>query len=212
MLNQKRLKRDIVVIGASAGGLQALHTLFEALPADVPAAVCIVLHRSAMYNQDLAHVMSRWTTLHLVETESELLSPGTIYLAPADHHLLIDGPQVQRWKGPPENRFRPAIDPLFRSAAREYGARVVGVILSGAGSDGIAGLTAITSAGGLTLVQDPGEAVMASMPRYALRGTHIDSVLPMTAMADTLIRLARGETVAPHLKTGYMTTRFKREA
>src|SRR3982750_311909 len=154
MLNEECLKRDIVVIGASAGGLEALNTLFEALPADVPAAVCIVLHRSPIYNDNLAKVMSRWTKLRLVEPERELLSPGTVYIAPRDHHLVIDGPHVQRWRGPSENGFRPAVDPLFRSAANQHGARVVGVMLSGAGSDGVAGLTAITSAGGLSLVQD----------------------------------------------------------
>ncbi len=188
------MPKDIVVIGASAGGLEALRALAAALPADFAASVFVVLHTSAESPGMLAGILERAGPLPAVAAEDgERLRPGRIYVAPPDHHLLVEPGVVRATRGPKENRFRPAIDPLFRSAAQTYGPRVVGVILSGYLDDGTAGLWAVRQLGGTAVAQDPSDALVDSMPLSALRHVRVDYCLPLAEMAPLLVRLSREE-------------------
>jgi two-component system chemotaxis response regulator CheB len=182
---------DIIVVGASAGGVEALQVLVRGLPGDLPAAVFIVLHVAPTGPSDLAEILTRagpLTATHGVD--EEVITPGRIYLAPPDHHLLVEPGHVRVTRGPKENRFRPAVDALFRAAAYTYGPRVVGVILTGALDDGTAGLWAAKDRGGLAVVQDPRDAAHASMPESALRYVAVDHCVPLAKIAPTLSRLA----------------------
>jgi two-component system, chemotaxis family, protein-glutamate methylesterase/glutaminase len=182
---------DIIVVGASAGGVEALQVLVRGLPGDLPAAVFIVLHVAPTEPSHLAEILTRagpLTATHGVD--GEVITPGRIYLAPPDHHLLVEPGHVRVTRGPKENRFRPAVDALFRSAAYAYGPRVVGAILTGVLDDGTAGLWAVKDRGGLAVVQDPQDAAHASMPESALRNVAVDHCVPLAKIAPTLIRLA----------------------
>lgn len=184
--------RDIVVIGASAGGVEALTQVVAALPASFPAALFVVVHIPATYPSLLPEILSRQSALPAgPAVDGEAIQKGRIYVAPPDHHLLLQDSVMRLSHGPKENYCRPAIDPLFRSAAENYGARVAGVVLSGALYDGTAGLIAIKRAGGVAIAQDPNEARFASMPQSAISRDHPDYILPLSEVAVTLVRLAR---------------------
>jgi two-component system, chemotaxis family, protein-glutamate methylesterase/glutaminase len=196
MLNDERVRRDVIVIGASAGGVEALMTLFAKLPADLAAAVAVVLHRSPVHETRLASVLGRHASLPVREAENgDALEPGVIAIAPRDQHLLVEDSRLRLSRGPREHHTRPAIDPLFVSAAQTCGPRVVGVMLSGTGDDGVRGLIAVSAAGGLSLVQDPAEARYAGMPRSALARDRVCAALPLEALATTLASLAAGDVV-----------------
>lgn len=170
-------QRDLVVIGASAGGVDALQAVVASLPAEFPAAVLVVLHVSAAGTSVLPQILSRTGPLPATfATDGEELRRGQIYVAPADHHMLIHDTRLQLTQGPRENGHRPAIDPLFRSAARAGDGRVIGVVLSGLLDDGAAGLRFIKQHGGTAVVQDPEEALFPSMPHAALRATAADRI------------------------------------
>ena len=163
------------------------------LPAELDAAVCVVLHIPATGRSLLAPILARQSDLEVVVAEHEaLLEAGRVYVAPPDRHLTVVGNQVRLSRGPKENAARPAVDPLLRSLAAEYGDRAVGVILSGALGDGSSGAVAIAEAGGNVIVQDPEEATVPSMPDSALRavGTAAES-LPLDEMAERLVEIAR---------------------
>lgn len=194
MINSERLPRDVITVGASAGGIQALTELFAKLPARLPAAIAVVLHRSPHFEGKLPGVLGRRTSLEIVEPEDgAALETGRVYVAPRDQHLILDGSAVRLSRGPKEHRTRPAIDPLFRSAAKAYGPRVTGVLLSGFGEDGVSGLIAITAGGGLSLVQHPLQAIHSTMPKNAIAEDDVDAVLYLDQMADALTALACGE-------------------
>jgi two-component system, chemotaxis family, protein-glutamate methylesterase/glutaminase len=162
---------DIVVVGASAGGVEALVGLAASLPAGLPAAVFVVLHVPTSGTSALPGILSRHGPLPAVHVkDGEPIEHGRIYVAPPDHHLLLRPGHVHLARGPRENGHRPAVDPLFRSAARDYATRVVGVVLSGTLDDGAAGLRAIKSRGGVAVVQDPGDALYPGMPTNAIEG------------------------------------------
>jgi two-component system, chemotaxis family, protein-glutamate methylesterase/glutaminase len=183
---QAATQRDIVVIGASAGGVEALRELVEGLPRELPAAVFIVLHVSPGGTSVLPQILARRTTLAVAAAgQGDPIERGRVYVAPPDHHMLLDDGHVILTRGPRENGLRPAIDPLFRSAARAFGPRVIGVVLSGALDDGTAGLKMITDSGGLGLVQDPAEALYPSMPQHALE-YDAPRAVPLAEMADTI--------------------------
>ncbi len=194
-LNMEEIPRDVIVIGASAGGVTALQRLFALLPADLPAVIGCVLHRGAMPGL-LATVLGRRSLLPLVEPQSgEQARPGVIYLAPADHHMLFLKTGIEVQRGPREHSTRPAVDPLFRSAAKTYGERVVGALLTGCGQDGLSGMIAIREARGLAVVQDPDEAYMPYMPLNALHFDDVKGTFPLETLAEVLNRLARGYKV-----------------
>jgi two-component system, chemotaxis family, protein-glutamate methylesterase/glutaminase len=182
---------DVVVVGASAGGLEALQKLVAGLPEDFQAALFIVLHIPPHSPSVLPRVLERAGRLpasHPLDGE-EILA-GHVYVAPPDHHLLVERGRVRTSRGPKENRFRPAVDPLFRSAAYAYGPRTVGVILTGALDDGAAGLWAVKDRGGVAVIQDPQEALFSSMPQSARAYVEIDYCLPLAEIAPLLVRLS----------------------
>ena len=197
-LNAERIKRDVIVIGASAGGVKALTQLFASLPSHMPAVIGVVLHRSASPGE-LAYVLGRCSALPVVEPgRNSSLKRGHIYLAPPDHHLLFEKSGFAVQRGPMEHSTRPAVDPLFRSAAAVYERRVVGVLLTGCGEDGVSGLLHISNEGGITLVQDPDEAYMPYMPLNALRFDDICSIYPIDEMGPALVALANGKALIPN--------------
>ncbi|MDJ1505891.1 chemotaxis protein CheB [Xanthocytophaga agilis] len=167
-------RHDIVVIGTSAGGLETLITLITPLEKDLPAAVFIVLHLSAASSaESIVATLQKHTVLPCKVAEAnESITYGTIYLAPADCHLLLTDIHIRLTKGPRENGFRPSIDTLFRSAAAYHGSRAIGVILTGMLYDGIVGMDAIRRSKGITIVQDPSEAPYRDMPGNVL--LHMD--------------------------------------
>lgn len=188
------MPKDIIVIGASAGGLEALRLLVAALPADLAASVFVVLHTSADSPGLLPGILERAGVLPAAAaSDGERTRPGRIYVAPPDHHLVVEPGVVRVTRGPKENRFRPAIDPLFRSAAQTYGPRVVGVVLTGYLDDGTAGLWTVKQLGGTAVVQDPADALVASMPLSALQHVNVDYCVPLSEVAPLLARLAGEE-------------------
>ncbi len=182
---------DIIVIGASAGGVEALLTLVRQLPADLPAAIFIVLHIPAQTPSMLPGILNRACNLPVAAaSDGTPIRRGQIYVAPADHHLMVGREQVEVVRGPRENRHRPAVDPLFRSAAVNYGPRVVGVILTGSLDDGTAGMLEVKRQGGIAVVQDPHEALYPSMPQSARRHVDIDHCVPLAQLGPLLMQLA----------------------
>jgi len=181
--------RDVVAIGGSAGSFTVLRDIIRELPADIPAAIFVVVHLGASQSI-LPTILNDSGSLPAKFAEDgERMQIGRIYVAPADRHLLVeDGLMVVR-RGPRENSARPAIDPLFRSVAAAHGPRVIGVILSGGLSDGAAGLAAIKRCGGVTVVQDPADAEHPSMPQSAIGATDVDHVEPFFAIGALLVRL-----------------------
>jgi two-component system chemotaxis response regulator CheB len=208
-VREEKMRRDLVVIGASAGGIDAVRAILAALPRELPASVCVVLHTSADSPGILDRIFAGVGTLRAVAVEgTERMRPGTIYVPPPDHHLVVAPSTVSATRGPRENRFRPAIDPLFRSAAQAYGPRVIGVILTGGLDDGTAGLWAVKRMGGVAVVQDPDDALVPSMPRSALAHVAVDHCAPLADIASLITRLATediaeqgGYTVPETMKT-----------
>jgi two-component system, chemotaxis family, protein-glutamate methylesterase/glutaminase len=196
MVNVERIPRDIVVVGASAGGVEALRKLFSEIPGSFPGVVAAVLHRHPLFESDLPKVLGRSTSLRLVEPEDETpMERGVVYIAPRDRHLRFEDSTLRVERGPKEHFTRPAVDPLFVSAARSFGKRVVGIVLTGGGDDGVDGLIAIKAAGGLSIAQDPSEAMYPFMPRNAILYDRVDLVLRISAIAVALVDLAAGRCV-----------------
>lgn len=192
--------RDIVVIGASAGGIAALSAIVRRWPRDLPASVFVVIHTAPESPGYIADILTGLGSLSArYATDGEHFAPGVIYLAPADYHLLIEPPRTVRvLRGPRENNARPAIDPLFRSAALGFGRRVIGVVLSGGLDDGTAGLSGIKMCGGTTVIQDPDDAEVSSMPRSAERNVSIDHCAPAGALGPLLEELVTAPSSGSH--------------
>jgi two-component system chemotaxis response regulator CheB len=182
--------RHLVVIGTSSGGLEALCKIVGGLPADFPAAIAVVMHTSPQSPAILHDILARYTQLPSVSpSETESLRAGTIYVAPPDFHLLIEPGRLRLAKGPKEHRFRPAVDPLFRSAAQVFRANTIGVVLTGNLNDGSAGLWAIKELGGVAIVQDPQDAMFPSMPKSALESVSVDYVAPLSDIPPLLVKV-----------------------
>jgi two-component system chemotaxis response regulator CheB len=182
----------LVVIGASAGGVQALQTVLGGLPADLPAAVLVVVHLPASGPSALPRVLSRAGELpahHPVDGEP--LVAGQVYVAPPDRHLVVEDSVVRLDRGPRENRQRPAIDTLFRSAAWEHRDRVVAVVLSGALDDGAVGAAIVAARDGVVLVQDPDDARVSGMPRAALAAARGARALPAARLGPEIADVVR---------------------
>jgi two-component system chemotaxis response regulator CheB len=196
VLNVSGQPRDVITIGASAGGVQALMYLLAKFPKDLPAIVGVVLHRTPYHETQLPMVLGRDAVLKVLEpADGAPLEPGLVYVAPRDQHMLFEAGVVHLSRGPREHLTRPAIDPLFRSAAAEYGPRVVGVLLTGYGGDGVPGMIHIKGRGGITIVQDPQEAQHPIMPRRAIAEDDVDAILPLDGIATALVHLARGRAL-----------------
>jgi two-component system chemotaxis response regulator CheB len=185
--------RDIIVVGTSAGGVDVLVRLARDLPKGFPATLFVVCHYPPGGKSVLAEMLSgAGPLLALHPADGDPFYPGHIYIAPPDRHLVLEpGNRVRLTRGPRENHHRPAADPLFRSAGRHYGPRVIGVVLTGALYDGAAGLLAVRQSGGLAVVQDARDAVVAAMPQNATQIAGADRVVAAADLARTLVDLVR---------------------
>jgi two-component system, chemotaxis family, protein-glutamate methylesterase/glutaminase len=184
-------QHDIVVIGASAGGVEALQHLAHALPENLPAALFVVVHISPRVRSFLPEILSRAGKLPALPVENNTpIVLGRMYVAPPDHHLIIERDHIHASLGPKEQHRRPSINVTFRSAALAYGERVVGVVLTGELDDGTSGLYEIKQRGGVTVVQNPEEALFPSMPLSALREMEVDYTVNLAQMGPLLCRLA----------------------
>jgi len=205
---------DIVVIGASAGGVEALNEIVGHISPDVNAAIFVVIHVSPDSTGLLPNILNRRSHLPAIQARDGLsIRRGTIYVAPPDRHLIFEDGEMRVVLGPKHNRHRPAIDLLFRTAARNFGERVVGVILTGFLADGSSGLLAIKNAGGITVVQDPDDAQVASMPRSALLQVQPDYCVPAREIGDLISRLVEmegGPMVAAHKGNGGLSKAEKK--
>lgn len=185
-------KRDIVVIGASAGGVTALRSLMKSLPKGFMGSIFIVLHIPSASPSNLPAILTRDGFLNAVHPrDGDQVKRGQIYVAPPDHHMLLEGTRVLIKKGPEENRFRPSIDALFRSAAYVYGPRTIGIVLSGLLNDGTSGLWSIKRLGGIAIIQEPDDADYPSMPENALEYVKADYTVPASQMGLLLDKLTR---------------------
>ena len=184
--------RDIVVIGASTGGVAALLELVKTLPADFPAPIFVVMHMAPDSPSILPQLLNSVSALKVRHPQDgELVEAGVIYVARPDHHLLLEGNRVLVTRGPKENRFRPSIDALFRSAAYTYGPRVIGVVLTGYLDDGTSGLWSVQRLGGVAVVQEPRDAEQPSMPTNALEFVAADYIVPLAQLGPLLVRLTQ---------------------
>jgi two-component system chemotaxis response regulator CheB len=189
------MRRDVVVIGASAGGLPALTSIVGELPRSLPASLLVVVHAATDGSTLLPTILGRASALPAAfAAAGDRLAPGRIYVAPPDTHLIVQKERLSVVHGPRENGFRPAIDPLFRTAGQALGPRVIGVILSGALSDGTYGLSVIKQHGGTAIVQDPQDAIIPNMPQSAIQHVTVDYVLPAREIGATIERLVTHDT------------------
>jgi len=183
---------DIVVMGGSAGGVEAMQRIVSAFPADLPAAVFVVVHTAAGYESALPEILSRRGALKATHAlHGEPVKNGHIYVAPPDNHMLLRPGYLAVQRGPKENGSRPAVDPLFRSASIAYGSRVIAVVVSGHLDCGTAGLISVKARGGIALVQEPEGAVAKDMPQSAITYAPIDRVLPLAEIGPTIVDLTR---------------------
>ena len=204
--------KDIVVVGASAGGMEALAKLVAGLPAKLQASVFVVWHTAPGIKSVLPMVLSKAGRLPAGNpVDGDPIEPARIYVAPSNHHMLLERGYIRIAKGPKENRFRPAIDPLFRSAAYVYGPRVIGVVLTGALDDGTAGLWTIKLRGGTAIVQEPSEAQMKSMPLNALAHVEVDHKLPVAEIGPLLGRLVEQPAPAARPVSGEESRKTQHE-
>ena len=189
----------LIVIGASAGGVEALKNVVNALPADLDAAVVIVLHLYPRSKSYLDEILARSAKLPVTQSVDQMpLRAGTVYVAPPDFHILVGRDRVILSRGPRENRHRPSINALFSSAAQEFGPDVIGVILTGSLDDGTAGLWEIKRAGGVAIVQDPEDALFPEMPQSALAHVDVDFVVKLSQIAPLLATLVQSVPSQTH--------------
>ena len=195
-INLERIARNVIAIGAATGGIHAVIEILARLPEDLPAFIGIVIHRGGDITSNWSDVLGAKTNLRVIEpNDGDLLTRGVVYIAPADCHMTFVRGRVSLDGGAKEHYARPAVDPLFSSAALAYGPRVIGVVLTGGGHDGMRGLLDVTAAGGISLVQRPSESQVPSMPEHAIAYDHVVAALSIEELGDALRLLARGEPV-----------------
>jgi len=183
-------QRDIVVIGGSAGAIEPASEIVRLLPAAFPGAIFVVVHFPGSVTSALPRILTRAGTIPASHArDEEAIEPGRIYIAPPDCHLFLENGLIRLTRGPKENGHRPAIDPLFRSAAHHFRERTIGILLSGNLSDGTAGLLAIKQRGGIAIVQDPDSAMFSGMPRSAVERVPVDHIVPVEAIPHLLMEL-----------------------
>jgi two-component system, chemotaxis family, protein-glutamate methylesterase/glutaminase len=191
----------VIAIGGSAGSIDAIKTLCESLPADIPAAICIVVHVGARGQDLLAGIFGKRCSLPVVTAvDGQKLEHGHVYVAAADHHLIVSDDTIRLGRGPRENLARPAIDPLLRSVGLSYGSHAIGVVLTGMLNDGASGLADLKRCGGVTIVQNPVEAREREMPLAALAASDVDYQTPIAELGKLLGVLAvapRGPSPPP---------------
>jgi len=205
--------RKFIVIGTSAGGVEALRDLIGGLPSDFDAAVFVTLHMPPASPSVLADILNRAGPLKVVAaSDGARITAKQVYCAVPDRHLVIENDIVRVWPGPRENRHRPSIDVLFRTAARSYGKSVIGVLLTGGLDDGVAGLQVVKSCGGLVVVQDPSDAVFPDLPRQAVERVQTDSVLPLRDIAPLLLKLTASAQPIKNIDTGILKLKDEPEA
>lgn len=188
------MSRDIIVIGASAGGIEALKNLLSHVPGDLNAAVFIVLHMLPTARGLLPRILDGSASLPVIQArDGESFQPRQVYVAAPDFHMMLDQDKIRLWRGPKENNHRPSINVLFRSAAVALRERVAGVVLSGMLDDGTAGLWWIKEYGGVAIVQDPHTAAFPDMPSSAMHYVQPDFILEPAAIGNQLARLANSE-------------------
>jgi two-component system, chemotaxis family, protein-glutamate methylesterase/glutaminase len=195
------MPRTLIAMGASAGGLQVLLDVASRLQPDMPAAIMVVVHLPPYHRSQLAELLAKAGPLPATAAKhGERIDEGHIYVAPPDRHMLVRNGHIELDRGPRENRARPAIDPLFRSAARAYRSNVAGVVLSGMQGDGTVGLMAIKSQGGMTIVQDPNESIYSAMPERAIQYVGVDRIASAQEIPELLMEFARAPR-APFQRT-----------
>ena len=183
-----RLPFEIIVIGCSLGGMHALETIFTALPRGFCVPIAVVQHRHRASNETLPSHFRRFSRLPVVDAEDkQRIRPGTVYLAPANYHLLVQRGEFSLSVDEKVRWSRPSVDVLFQSAADAYGARVVAVVLTGANDDGAQGVKRVKARGGLVVVQDPETAEAPAMPRAAIAAAPVDQILPLDRIASYLV-------------------------
>jgi two-component system chemotaxis response regulator CheB len=188
---------DIVVMGGSAGGVDAMQRIVSTFPADLNAAVFVVVHTAAGYESALPEILSKRGPLKATHAlHGEPIANGRIYVAPPDNHMLLRPGYLAVQRGPKENGSRPAVDPLFRSASIAYGARVIAVVVSGHLDCGTAGLFSVKARGGISVVQAPDEALAKDMPQSAIAHAQVDHVLPLAEIGPTIVKLTRSPAPA----------------
>ncbi len=195
VLKEATRQYELVVIGCSMGGMDALKVIFNALPKEFPLPIAVVQHRYRTSNEGLPAFLRRHTQLEVVDTtDKEWIKPGTVYLAPANYHLLVERGELSLSVDEAVAYSRPSIDVLFESAADSYGGAVIGVVLTGANADGARGAKRIKNRGGFVLVQDPATAESPAMPQAAIDATRVDRILPLDRIGPFLVELCRSST------------------
>lgn len=183
-------KYEVVCIGSSAGGLRALSEILPKIPADFPVAILVVQHLDPRHESLMADILARHTKMKAVQaTDGEEVRKGTIYFAPPDRHMLVEQNRITLTTTELVHFVRPSVDLLFESVAADYGVRAIGIILTGSGQDGGLGVQAIRSKGGFTIVQNPASAESTGMPNTAIATGAVDLIMPLSEIADTIIRL-----------------------
>jgi two-component system chemotaxis response regulator CheB len=192
VLKEAARKYELIAIGCSMGGMHALQVIFETLPATFPLPIAVVQHRYKTSNEGLPQFLRRHSQLNVVDTlDKQWIAPGTVYLAPANYHLLVERGELSLSVDEKVEYSRPSIDVLFESAALAYGSGVIGVVLTGANADGARGAAMIKKRGGFVIAQDPGTAESPAMPQAAIDATRVDRILPLDRIGPFLVELCR---------------------